>query len=384
MRPVVTLILVPPRSAPEHTPAAWLESAREAGAERHRAAFSRLGTDARVVREPPDGRPFGRRLRELVAPIAASAAQRRVGLILVSGGALPLADPADLEAFVATARATARRACTNSFYSADAIAVSDARLLLAMPDLPSDNALPRWLAEVAGIPVAGLRHRPRLEFDIDSPIDLLLLARDQGCPAEFATLAAEIAAANQRAVAALRGVAATLGNRRAEVVVSGRTSSRALAWLESHASCRVRALIEERGLKASTSLAFSGDAAQDPTDGRRRPPRSALGLILDARGPGALGAVLAELGDAAVIDTRVLLAHRLGAGEARWPSLADRLASDLLLPEEIADGWLRELTLAALEAPIPVLLGGHTLVGPGLPLIAGHAATSALDAADRG
>lgn len=381
MRPVVTLILVPPRSAPERTPAGWLEAARDAGAERHRAAFSRLGTDARVVREPPDGRPLGRRIRELVAPIAASAGNRRVGLILLGGGTLPLADPTDLEVFATTARSLARRACANSWYSADAIAVSDARILLDVPDLPSDNALPRWLAEVAGIPVADLRARPLLAFDIDSPIDLLLLARDQGCPAEFAALAAEIEAACPRVVAALQGVAATLGDRRAEVVVSGRTSARALAWLEGHARCRVRALVEERGLKASTALALGG-GAQDQIAGRRRPPRSTLGLILDARGPGALGAVLAELGDGAVVDTRVLLAHRLGAGEACWPSFADRLASDLLRPEEIADGWLRDLTLAALHAPIPVLLGGHTLVGPGLSLIAGR--NAGFDPAGRG
>ena len=103
--------------------------------------------------------------------------------------------------------------------------------------------------------------------------------------------------------------------------------------------------------------------------GRPRPPRSALGLVLDDRGPGALGTVVAELGDAAAIDTRVLLAHRLGPDESAWPSLADRLASDLLRPADITDPWLREATVSALEATVPILLGGHTLVGPGLPLL---------------
>jgi hypothetical protein len=75
------------------------------------------------------------------------------------------------------------------------------------------------------------------------------------------------------------------------------------------------------------------------------------------------------LADAAVVDTRVLLAHRLSAEDARWPAPADRLASDLLRPAEITDPWLRDLTAAAASAPIPILLGGHTLVGPGLPLL---------------
>ncbi len=66
---------------------------------------------------------------------------------------------------------------------------------------------------------------------------------------------------------------------------------------------------------------------------------------------------------------RVLLAHRLGADESAWPPPEDRFASDLLLPDRIGDAWLRALTASAVEAPIPVLLGGHTLVGPWLRLM---------------
>ena len=94
-----------------------------------------------------------------------------------------------------------------------------------------------------------------------------------------------------------------------------------------------------------------------------------LGLLLDRDGPAELGRLLARLGDAAVVDTRVLLAHRLGTDEEAWPPPEDRFASDLLLPERIGDAWLRSLTAAAAAAPIPVLLGGHTLVGPGLRLL---------------
>ena len=64
----------------------------------------------------------------------------------------------------------------------------------------------------------------------------------------------------------------------------------------------------------------------------------------------------------------MLLAHRLGADERRWPAAEDRFASDLLLHERIADPWLQALTQAAAEAPIPIVLGGHTLVGPGIRL----------------
>ena len=43
----------------------------------------------------------------------------------------------------------------------------------------------------------------------------------------------------------------------------------------------------------------------------------------------------------------------------------DRFASDLLLADRVADPWLREPHRVGRGAPIPVLLGGHTLVGPG-------------------
>jgi hypothetical protein len=103
-----------------------------------------------------------------------------------------------------------------------------------------------------------------------------------------------------------------------------------------------------------------------------RPPASLLGIQLDTAGPEELGTLFARLGDAAIVDSRVLLAHRLGADEAAWPAPEDRYASDLLLPDRVRDPWLRTLTIAAREAAIPILLGGHSLVGPGARLLIGR------------
>jgi hypothetical protein len=86
------------------------------------------------------------------------------------------------------------------------------------------------------------------------------------------------------------------------------------------------------------------------------------------------------LADAAVIDTRVLMAHRNGADESTWPVAEDRFASDLLLAESIADPRLRSLTKSAAGAVSaapssgrPILLGGHTIVNGGLRLLAQRA-----------
>ena len=144
-------------------------------------------------------------------------------------------------------------------------------------------------------------------------------------------------------------------------------------------ACRVRALVEERGLRAASRLAQSG-----ATTGSR-PPRSVLGELLDRDGPETLADAVARLADAALIDTRVLLAHRHGADESAdapaaassgpWPPAEDRFASDLLLPSSIADPWLRALAQSAATTPAdhPILLGGHTLVNGGLRLLAQRA-----------
>ena len=206
--------------------------------------------------------------------------------------------------------------------------------------------MPRWLADIAGIKVDDLRRRWRLGVDIDGPLDLVLLGGRW-----VRHVASGDRALAEARLAAVRAIAA---DPRAELLVAGRTSAASLAWLERSTAARTRALVEERGLRTST------------TD--QRSPASVLGLLLDRDGPGSLGAHLARLGDAALIDSRVLLAHRLGPDEAAWPTAEDRFASDLLLPGRIADPWLRELTAAAANARIPVVLGGHTLVGPGLRL----------------
>ena len=104
----------------------------------------------------------------------------------------------------------------------------------------------------------------------------------------------------------------------------------------------------------------------------RRPPASIIGALIDRDGPESCGLHLARLADAAIVDTRVLLAHRLGADESAWPAAEDRFASDLLLSDQIADPWLRALTTSVAAAAIPILLGGHTLVGPGVRLIMGR------------
>lgn len=362
---------------------------------------------------PTRGASFGEALAGLVRDEGIEAC------VVMGDGAVPRLRVTDVARLVAAARASGRTALTNNRYSSDICAIADASALLRLAPLPSDNALPRWLEEIAGFDVGELHGRDRLGLDIDSPLDLALLALATGAPESLRALAAR----EEVRVPRLEELRAVAADPRRELLVFGRSSSRALAWLERHVRCRVRFLAEERGMRASSPLAIgdaaegparagdaarsggrraggagaahtgAGDAAEGPaesTGGARtsppgartsppgagpgapalaRHPRATIGRMLDRDGPQALGGVVAGLADAAILDSRVLLADRLGADEAAWPSAEDRFASDLLRADHVDDRWLRELTAAAASASVPILLGGHTLVGPGVPLL---------------
>ena len=316
---------------------------RRANAERQAAGFGRAGAAAEIVDDLGPGETFGGRVR------AIASARTAGGLVLLGSGSIPLARSMDRRAFVAVAGGPTGHALANNRYSADVVAVAGTDALEALPAMASDNGLPRWLAGV-GVDVSDLRRRWRLQVDLDSPLDALLTS-----PRPTARLLEAAGAPLAHLRAARAGLLTAVRDPGRELLVAGRASAAGLAWLERSTASRTRALIEERGFRTR------------PSD--QRPVRSALGLVLDRDGPDAIGARLAELADAAVVDTRVLLAHRFGADERGWPSQEDRCASDLLVADRIEDRWLRALTASVVAAPIPVLLGGHSLVGPGLRLL---------------
>jgi CTP:molybdopterin cytidylyltransferase MocA len=350
----VTLLILAPIPAASAGPLErLLDDARLVVAERHRGMLEALGvTGTWMERSPRGDGPFGEHLRRLVARL-----QPR-GLIVLGAGSMPLATTRDWRDFLAAAMADAG-ALSNNAYSGDAIAIADAAAVLAnLPvDLANDNALPRWLRDEAGVDVRDLRRRRHLAVDIDSPLDLLLLdgVRTAGrLPMPEESDAAPV----RERLASMRALAADAA---AELLVAGRMAATDLRWLERGTQARTRALIEERGMRTATLAALRGTP-------NRRPPRSTIGTLLERDGPEALGDIVGALSDGALLDSRVLLAQRFGIDERGWPGPEDRYASDLLLPERIHDPWLRSLTASALGARVPVLLGGHTLVGPGARL----------------
>lgn len=323
--------------------AALLHDARDRLVEHQVALFRTAGAGEVSVDRRPRMASFGARLDELAAAVHG-------GLVLLGAGSVPRLRGGDARRLLEVARAGGTTALTNNRHSSDVIAVGDAGLLLGLAGEHADNGLPRRLA-AHGVTIEELPGRDRLAMDLDTPLDLALLARIPDVPRSLR----ELAAGSDVVVPRLAELRALAQDPRAELLVAGRGSARTLAWLERRTACRIRFLAEERGLRTAPP--------------GQRPARTTLGRLLDLRGPGSLAAIVAELADGAVLDSRVLLADHFGRDEGGWPSPEDRYASDLLRPAPVADPWLQALTASAADARMPILLGGHTLVGPGLPQV---------------
>ena len=299
-----------------------------------------------VSRCPPDvkvdvdnGRfHFGERLAAIISHYNLE------GIIYLGAGGAPLMTAEDFFSLGHYLGMAWNVVLTNNFYSADLVAFIPGEALLQIEPPSSDNALPRLLRDQAGLAPQELPRTVANQFNIDSPADLLILKLVGGAgPRLQAWLdAADLDLSRHRDCLRL------FSDPDAELLVAGRLGSQVWQHLEQETACRVRVFSEERGMRAAGSDQ-SGQA------------RSLLGYHLQEVGCERFFQELAEMAQAAFIDSRVILAHLKA-----HPSRADRFLSDLGRHEEISDPFLRQFTEAAAKAPIPVLLGGHSLVAGGL------------------
>ncbi len=253
----------------------------------------------------------------------------------------------------------------NNRFSADAFVVAgDLEAAIgALESCASDNAAPRALNE-AGFGWRDLGETPWARFDVDTTLDLALLrlaTRLTGSrPLDEATRRylemARLPGGGGLEVPHLERIGEVMRDRSAELVVAGRIPGTTQQELETETACRVRSFVEERGMRSARGV-----------DGA---PRSILASFMARTSPAELVTELAGLGDAVVLDTRVLMAAVAGSADAAtWPPEEERFAADFGDASRITTPWLRELTEAGAAAPVPVLWGGHALVSDGLRLI---------------
>lgn len=294
---------------------------------------SRVLIDPDAAHEPFN---FDSRLRGLVEHYGL----RRPAVM--GSGSLPLMTVENFAFIAEQLDARDARFVTNNFFSADLTAWTPGDALAATSTLTRDNVLPRRLRDDAGLSPVILPRTTGTQFDLDTPSDLAVLALMQSLPPALSRSAAKANATADR----YRTFLPMLCDRTAQVVVAGRVGSATWQYLERETACRIRMFSEERGL----ATAAPGYHAH-----------SALGFLLEEVGVQRFFERMALLGDALVLDTRVIEAHM-----GLEPSREDRFQSDLLNHGAIADDFLRRFTEAAANAPIPVLLGGHSLVAGGL------------------
>jgi hypothetical protein len=313
------------------------------------------GTPRVVIEPDPEGESFhfGRRLQALVSK------HQMERVVYVGGGSAPLLPVPALRGMVEQVRQADRLLVANNFYSVDFCGITPASALLSVEPPSHDNGLGWTLREEAGLPARELPRQAGSVFDVDTPIDLLVLSLHPDVPARTRTYLAGLKLDTRHVEAA----SAVFVQRGVEALVAGRISSSTLAYLERETLCRTRVFSEERGMRA--------DGRQE-----RGEVRSLLALQLESAGIDRFfDRVIPQLGQAAFIDDRVLWAHR-----RLWPAASDRFNSDLLRPEAVADPWLRRFTQAAALCPVPVVLGGHSLVAGGMYVLVEAAwARSGLD-----
>jgi hypothetical protein len=322
------------------------------------AAVGRLPVDA-LTADFHWGRWFTTAARD--ARREAESGSRPLDAIGYAGaGSLALLADAGLDALLSPIPG---EVVANNRFSADAFVVAgdlDAALD-ALADCSSDNAAVRFL-ERAGFRSRDLSTERWSRFDVDTPLDLALLRlatrlREtrilEGVVTAFLEMA-RLPGGGELVVPRLADLGEVIRSRDAELVVAGRVPSSAWAYLEAETACRVRCFIEERGMRSA----------------RDGVPRSLLAGWVARLGAADLVSQLASLGDAVILDTRVLMASLSGSADAvAWPGEEQRFASDFLDRARAGGGWLGELVEAAAEAPVPFLLGGHALVSDGLRIL---------------
>ncbi|MCL5959120.1 MAG: hypothetical protein M1358_07325 [Chloroflexi bacterium] len=277
---------------------------------------------------------FGGRLKDIIHRYAVDRA------FYLGAGSAPLLDTEQIAGLCRTLLTSEKVVLANNFYSSDFVAFVPGEAIDQTDPPETDNNLAFQLHHRARLPNVAVPASAATQMDIDTPTDLEILSLHPGVGPHTRDFMEGIGFGHW----SLNRLIEVISDSSKEVLIAGRIGSRAWALVESGFACRTRVISEERGMRASGRI-FRGEV------------RSILGSLLDSVGHKRFFETLGDMVDGAIIDTRVIFEHF-----GLKPSDADRFYSDALLPEYISDRWLRTFTQRAAKAPIPIILGGHSLV----------------------
>jgi len=296
-----------------------------------------------IEEDPRDERfHFGFRFQEIIN------AHRLEKVIYMGGGSGVLLSVAELRQIATEILREDRLLITNNFYSTDFCAFTPASHINEIHAPPYDNDLGWRMGQKGGLPNVSLPRSAATQLDLDTPVDLMVLAYHPRVSDHLRRYIDGLGWDTSHIERSMK----FLVNRSTEIALAGRISSSVIALLEREAACRVRVFSEERGMRASGRQS-------------RVEVRSLLGYHYQKVWPRRFFRAFAEMAQAFFFDNRPLWVH-CGV----WPCASDRFYSDLRQPEKVQDTFVREFTEAAMDSPIPVITGGHSLVSGDMYVIA--------------
>ena len=270
-------------------------------------------------------------------------------MLYTGGGAAPLMSMESWHAVLDRLAHSESLVVTNNVHSCDWVGFTDVGQALSwVAGELNDNAVAWVLSHQAGMPVESCPATASTRFDLDTPVDLLIARRHPAIGQHLRAYLNGLSWSSRQ----LDDVLAIMAREGTGLAIAGRVSSAAWDAIERATQCWIRVFAEERGMRASGRQA-------------RGEVRSLLAGYLREVGVERFFRELGGMVDGVLLDNRVIL-----AALDIWPSMADRYHSDLLQWEDVGQPFLRRMTWAAAEAPIPIVMGGHSIVSGGLMALA--------------
>lgn len=284
-------------------------------------------------------------LSEVQAAIRTHMAHPEESVLVLGGSAAPFLTAEGIEQLAE--REEPGCAWLNNRLSPDLIFFAPARSVFEVKECRTDNDFGYALEKQAGLTARYLPSELMFAYDVDTPLDALLAAKS---PRSGHRLREAVLAFNHRVRLEEAFDLLRRGEYR-DVAVIGRAHPVEAERFAQACQLRLRLYSEERGMKALGRI-------------ERGEVRSLVGELVRALGWQGFFSHAAQSCALVLFDTRVVLAE-----QRREISDGDRFASDLLMDDDVHDLDLREMARAAAAAPIPILLGGQTLVSGGLRLL---------------
>ncbi|MFO7951283.1 MAG: hypothetical protein R6U91_00530 [Bacillota bacterium] len=300
----------------------------------------KLGAEVFLNSKFPDDFHFG---HELQTAIRKNNLNR---VLCLNGAGSPLITVDELNMVCDKLMNRERFVYTNNTQSVDIIAFTVPNNLYEVELPATDNSLAMALRDQLGLNMELMPHTLGLMFDIDTPTDLLVLGGSH-----FAGPRTKDALAGLQLdldYNTLKQAKAVLSAEYEDVALIGRVGAPVIERLNALLKLRLRVFSEERGMKSLGRIEANEVV-------------SLLGLLIDHAGLENFFNYLSRVASCAFIDTRVLMHHYFYDF-----SDEERFLSDLGMWKELENPWLKEFTRLAVHCPIPVILGGHSLVSGSL------------------